>query len=317
VTDTEAKSSVVLGEAPVGVIRPDHERGRRAMKALAEGRLEDATENIEAHPDTDPWNRAWRSVLDGLVAVERIDWSRAATQFMRAVTEIVVSGFCGETEIAAHESSRPNGINGMEARLAALALEKLGFVQRRQDRPGEALRSHRAAYRLRVLHGSREEQWESAISIGLDADVAGRGDEAEVAYRTAIERSGDCRETRAQKWAVAWQHLSTTLIQAGRYDEAVSAAREAADGWRKHDRGDIRVAQADRVLGWALLKLGESLFESDSLKAQTALDESVSRLGEARETLVAFGREGERDAATCLEQKDFAARLRASCAQRE
>ena len=65
-------------------------------------------------------------------------------------------------------------------------------------------------------------------------------------------------------------------------------------------------------LGYALLRHGESLHDSDPQRAKAVLAEAIDDLTTAHESLLAFGPACAADAHWCVEQKDFAERLRAT-----
>ncbi len=162
---------------------------------------------------------------------------------------------------------------------------------------------------MREQHGSFDELWETAVELGLDADVARRYEDAQHWHRAAIESAERVDEEAKRKQAIAWTNLSTSCTQGGLHDEAVSAARTARDFWREHDVGAVSTAQADLKLGSALLKQGESLHERGDKLARPALDEAGKWLTTAREALLAFGMDHAAEVRLCLEQKDFARRL--------
>jgi len=197
-------------------------------------------------------------------------------------------------------------------RLAARACEHLGWLYRHQDRPDDASRIHRAAHDLRAKHGSHEEVWETAVSLGRDADLARRWVEAQGWYRQAIESAAQAVEQPDHKQAVAWTRLSGSLTESGDHEEAVAAAKTARDWWRQYDIAAASAAAADLRVGYALLKQGECLFEQAPESALPVLNEAIERLAAAKEALLAFGGQRAADAQWCSQQADFAERLRAS-----
>ena len=205
-----------------------------------------------------------------------------------------------------------DAVDGESLRLAARALNRVGWIYRRKDRSEDAYRTHLAAYSLRRQHGSFEEVWETATELGLDADVARRYEDARRWHRVAIEVAEKTAEEPARRQAIAWANLSRSCGDDGQHDEAVSAARTARDWWREHDLGAVTAARADGKLGGALLRQGEALHGGGEKSAKAVLDESVEWLATAAEALLAFGLDHAAEAQSCLEQKDFAERLRDS-----
>ena len=286
---------------PVGFIRPENDRAIRALKALDDGRLSDAEENIAAIPDSAALDQGWKQVLEGLLAMARHEFALAESRLSQAAADLPV---------AALSRGRPPG--DADLRLAARALHQLGLLYRRQDRPDEAYRAHHPAYHLRNEHGSLEEVWETALSLGIDLDLGGRYEEARGWHRLAIETAAKATEEPARKQAAAWTYLSASLIQSEDYPKAVAAARTARDWWHKHDLAAVTAARADMKLGHALLKQGESLHDRQPDQAKPVLEEAIQWLSTACESLEAFGPDHAADVQWCREQQDFAQRLHAS-----
>jgi hypothetical protein len=243
----------------------------------------------------------WKLYLHGCLAIEQADFDVAEPLFLQAFSLAFVNGM-GEED----------GVDGESLRLAARVLDRVGWIYRRKDRPVDAIRTHLAAYSLRRQHGSFEEVWETATELGLDADVARRYEDARRWHRVAIEVAEKTAEEPARRQAVAWTNLSRSCGDDGKHDEAVSAARTARNWWREHELGAVTAARADGRLGGALLKQGEALHGGDDKLAKAVLDESVEWLATAAEALAAFGPDHAAEAQSCLEQKDFAERLRDS-----
>ena len=294
-----------------GFLKPSHERGLRALAAIAEKRFRDAVAHIDAIPDTCWIDRAWKLILRGWVALERGECALAESVLVQAYGLILLNtgdrSGCVEGAGAADVLGEPR-----PGRLTALALEKLGVAYRRLDDPKSAEQVHRATYELRLEEGSPEELWETATSLGMDAGVAGRFEPAAAWHRIAIEHGLCATEEPSRLAAVSWQHLSQSLTGAEKHDEAVDAAEKAREHWHRHEPGALQAAKADLVLGQALLRGGEALFSRDPSATKGMLVKSIAFLAEAHESLLAFGAEGRADATMCMEQKDFAERLKAS-----
>jgi len=297
----------VVGEVPfcdtrsVGEVQPTHEQAVRALRALAGSRCADAERHTDAVPDSPLIVRSWKLLLRGLVEIETGRLRHAEPDLLQAAALAFIEAV-GVDDHAQAEASR----------VAAKALNRLGWVYRREERPEDAERTHLAAYQLRERYGSFEELWETACELGLDADVARRFDEAERWHREAVDFAVRCTEEPVLKLAVAWTSLATSLSEAARHEGAVAAARSACEAWRRHDPAAVTAAQAEMRLGGALLKHGESLADANAVKAMPILNESVEVLTSVRDALAAFGPSHETEAAWCGEQLDFAARLVAS-----
>ena len=286
---------------PAGIVRPRHERALRAFKALDEKRTEDARTNADAVPESPLVEYAWKLLLRGLICLEQPDFARAGPTLLQGVSAALVAGLGTEPE------PDPEAL-----RLAALVLEKIGGMYRRQEQPGNAYRAHLAAYYLRREYGSLEELWETAVSLGIDADLARRYEDAEKWHRLAIELGASASDEPQRKQAIAWANLASSFTNRGRHVEAVDAAGNARECWRSHDIGDIETARAEMHFGYALLKLGESLHTGNEEPAKRVLEQAVDRLDSARESLIPFGPTAAVDARWCLDQGDFARRLHAS-----
>lgn len=283
---------------PVEIVQPTETRAIRALKALAENRIKDAQTNVDALGDSPIQTLAWKLFLQGTIHGERREFSTALPVLVRSVSAALVAAFKMES-----------AVDGEAIRLSASGLERIGRIRRRQDRPEDACRAHVAAYLLRQEHGSHEEVWESALSLGVDAELAGRPEEARAWYQTAIHVGAAATHDSMRKQAVAWSNVSVSLRQSGRHVEAVDAAKTARDCWCEHDVGAVDTARADMNLGHALLGLGESLHDQDSREAQVALREAVEWLTAAHEALLPYGPEAAPDVQWCLDQLDFARRL--------
>ena len=284
---------------PTGIIQPQHAYAILAVKAIDKRRPRDAGKHIDAIPDSVSIDRMWKQFLHGLLAVERGDLGAAEPLLLQVASE-----GSGEDE------SPPRHAEPTVLRLAARALEKVGWIYRRQDRPDDAYRTHRSAYDIRSKHGSFEEMWETATSLGIDADLARRYADGQAWHRIAAEAGEQAAEESERIQAVAWTNLAASLAKSDLYDQAVDAARTARLWWHKHDIGAVTAAQADMNLGSMLLKLGESLHGDDPERGKGVLDEAVEWLTSSGEALSAFGSDNAADTRWCDEQADFARRLR-------
>jgi len=284
---------------PIGPVQPEEESTVRAMRALERGRLGEAEKYIDLIPDSEPVGHTWKLFVQGLLAVERGDLAFAGPLLLQVASQASHEGEALQT---------PFDLTML--RLSARALEKVGWIYRRQDRPDDAYRTHRLAYDIRAKHGSFEEVWEAATSLGLDADLARRYEDGQAWHRVAIEAGGHAAEQPQRKRAVAWTNLAASLTKSGSHDRAVEAARTARSWWHKHDITAVSAARADMILGGTLLKQGEALHGSDPERAGTVLEEATEWLTASREALLAFGPDNAVDADWCDQQADFARRLR-------
>lgn len=272
-----------------------------ALKAMGESRWSDAAKHIAAIPDSPLSAYAWKMYLDGWLAAERQDFHSAEAALLQAASAALVSGLGDEKRVATDA-----------LRIAAAAMEKLGFVYRREERLDDAYRAHLAAYCLYVEHGSLDERWETAMNLAVDCTVARRNDEAHRWCRAAIDLATYGSERPSAQQAQAWSRLSTVLTSLGRHDDAVAAARTARDFWRKHDLAAVTAARADVYLAGALIKHAESIYDSDVTHTRKLLDEALAFLATAADELPPFGLETVADIRRCAEQTDFAQRLLAS-----
>lgn len=283
---------------PVGRLLPTHELAVRARKALAERRFKDAHHNVEGMPDDSVLARAWQHLLDGEILVDEQQLKKAQPALLRAAATALLAGLGPEASI-----------NGEALRLASLAFGKLGVLFRRQDRAAQAIRAHHCAFHLQCEFGSNDELWETAVNLGLDADLARDHDAAQRWHRLAIGLGTSVAEEPLRKQCVACTNLTTSLTQGHRFPEAIEAGRQARSLWQSHDIGSAESARAEMRLGHALLLHGEGLHESASDDARSVLDEATDCLGSAYEALLPFGRATAADAQWCAEQRDFAQRL--------
>jgi len=283
---------------PTGHVRPTNERAVLALKAIHESRWSDAQKHIVAIPESPLGEYAWKMYLAGLLACERNDFPKSETALLAAASAAFVVGFAEKKSVAADA-----------LRLGAMALEKLGYAHRRQERLADAYHAHLAAYRLREEHGSFDEQWETAMSLAVDCTVARRDDEAQRWCRVAIDLAVETSDQAAAKQAQSWGRLATALTSLGRHEEAVAAAKSAREFWRSHDRSAVTAARADLDVAHALVESAKSVYESDAAQARKLLDEALAFLATAADELPPFGVQAAADVRRCTEQTDFARRL--------
>ena len=286
---------------PVGMIAPTHDRATRALIALADDRLRDARMNIDAMPRATATDRAWCRLIAGMVALHSGRFSEAEDHLL------VAAGSC------ALEQDHADGRVGRDVpRLRALCWHHLGRTYRRQDDLDRAVFVHESAYRIRHRHGAPEELAESAVELGMDADVLGLHEDAQDWYHRALDWAKQATEDPLRIQALIWTKLVSSFMGSGHGVQAVEAAGHARDCWRQHDITSADCARADMVLAGAQLKLAETLHDTEPASAAEALQIAIDGLGEACESLLAFGEDQMPHAKWCADQKDFAERLLAS-----
>jgi len=286
---------------PKGVVSPDAESARRALRALAEKRLSHAEENIEAIAPVGDAEDVWKAILQGMLQAARLNFP-LAERFLRGAL----------LDLEEYTSNGPSVRDPRLGRVAAFAHYQLGIAHRRQDRPKAAYDDHLTAYRRRDEFGSFEELWQSALALGIDLDLAGDHADGQNWFRTAIDAATRSEDTPAAKQAVAWTHLAASLLQHERWQDAVEAAANARSWWHAYDITAPTAARADMQLGHAVLRHGAALLETGAPTAGDSLAEALRILREAKESFEAFGAAFVADRDYCDEQIDFAERLIAS-----
>lgn len=286
-----------------GLLQPDHEHTLLAITALQQQRYPDALNHIKEIPETPILQRAWKMFLRGRVHLAESQLGDAESSLLQAAAMAFIEG------MSAGQKSQSK-----ELRLCACALHHAGKVLRRRDLPNDAMQTHMSAYQLREQHGSPDELWETAIELGLDADLARRYEDAHTWFRKALEFADRTDQDSQHKRAIAWTHLSNSFAQYDKFDEAVDAARAAHECWMEHDASDVSVAQADLTLGSALLKFAAYLYEQSDPRVESVLEEAMNSLNVARESLLAFGPDHAADVHWCEEQQQFAEQLQSTVA---
>ena len=104
-------------DRPTGIIHPDSELARRALRALNERRLEHAEENLSSVAESPPDQRIWNTILRGMLAAARSDAAAAEACFREA---------SGAGPAAAMMADQEPGNETM--RVAAFALHQLGLL---------------------------------------------------------------------------------------------------------------------------------------------------------------------------------------------
>ena len=307
-TDSTQTPTHTAGTRPIGFLATPEGDASRALAALAEGRTEDADRHIRTMPHATPVDRAWKLLVAGVAAGRTGRLAESEPLLLQAVSHAMIGAWAAVTE---PEKVAVTAADPSAVRLAARALNRLGWTYRRQERGEDALRSHLAAYRLRVGFGSFEEQWETAVELSLDTDVLRRYDDARRWCRRALDAASSADQEPDAKRGVALTNLGTICLEAGDHEAAIAAARQARQAWHDHDAGAITAAQADARLGTALLKRGEALRDAGD-HAADVLAEATQWLKTAGDALAAFGDPAATDAAACRQQLDFAERLRAT-----
>lgn len=282
-------------------VQPQQDHISLALKAMDESRWSDAAKHTAAIPETPLCAYAWKMYLNGWLAAEQLDFTSAETTLLQAASAALVNGLGVEQKVESNSLC-----------LAAAAMEKLGVVYRREERFDDAYRIHLVAYHLRREHGSFDEQWEIAMNLAIDRTVVQRYEEAQRWCSAAIDLATHVSEHPFARQAQAWSRQSRVLTSLGQHDDAVAAARTAREYWRKHDQSAVTAARADLNLAHALMKNGESVYETDAAATRRLLEEALKLLATAAVELPPFGPEAAVDVRLCAEQIDFAQRLLAS-----
>jgi len=311
----------------VGVLAPDHERMRRACKALRDGRLDDVRPNIDAIGDEDDPTGAWTDWLTGRLLARRHRAVEALGHLERCVAA------CGDAAVF--------------ARLRAAALEDIGVLRRRREELPQARQAHEAAYRLRCEHGSSEECWSSAHEVALTSIIAGELADAEAWCRRALDladaleaaqrgtlisptvqrgrpeppgsslrgvcESGTTRErTRSFGSADLCRAQSLALfadVASKRHqpDAAVEHARRSLESHTRADSGSLDTVKSEATLVRLLVTLAEASLGTDQDRVTTALEEAIERAPAVEQSLRAF--EADSDADRIRDLVEFAERL--------
>lgn len=299
----QAMMDPVVPPRPVDPLQPDHENAVLAIVALDQNRIADAKHHVELIPEKPLLNRAWKMLLHGRVSTEQSQPVEAESSFLQSAA----LAFIDEMGAGEDRTQQAN-----QLRLCACALHFAGRVLRRRDKPADAHQTHKSSYHLREKHGSIDELSETAIELGLDLDLMRKYEDARVWYHKAVDLARQSRHDPLQKQAIAWTHLSNNFAECDQWVDAVDAARNARNAWVERDASDVSVAQAELTLGSALLKFAACLREKNDEQSGAILEESLNRLNEAHESLLAFGSDHAADAHWCNEQIQFAQQLQAA-----
>jgi len=326
----DAKSPTTDVARPTGSIEAGDPVARRAQAALRDGHLGDAETTIRSVETGEGHVRAWRLLLEGELLFARGDMSRAETKLMQAA---VVALTCG-TGLQQVESKHPcgtgfqpvgscdTGLQPVDLRLAAHALDQAGCVYRRLDQPADAAAMHETAYALRERVGSFDELSQTASNLGLDADVMRQFTVAQRWHRIAVEHAQRCASTAPVEnrchtdverlRSIVWGRLADTLSQAGELDEAIEAARQAQTYAHAHAGGTLEAFRTDLRLCRAMAQQAECLVDRLDPRAADVLADARARLCDTLEELKPFGPEAAGHTRWCIEQLDFVERLSAA-----
>lgn len=288
---------------PSGFLDPPGKREALAVKAIGENRLTDAAKHIAALPEGPPETRAWRLYLQARLELKSGRWEGAEALFLQSSA----IAFVGALNADASEAA-------IAYRLAAQSLEHAGFVQRHNERGTQAIATHSAAYQLRSVHGTVEEQWQSALSLGSSYSLS-RDYQSAVNWLTrSLDFASRASDARGGKLAVVYGQLANTSREMGRLEEAALAARKSLEHWRAHDVSAVMCAEAEYRLGDILVACAEKSEEPDGVTTAELLAKAIECLQAAADSLAAFGGPHARTARVCRDRLDFAERLRASMA---
>ncbi len=290
---------------PIGFVQPVDDRAKRAVAALNERRLDQARRHIEAIDESRDLGRMWKLLLDGKLHCEEGRFAVGESALRRAAALALEFGLPKESDKADAVKSD----SATAVRIAAAAMEGVGLAQRRQDRPTEARKAHAAAAEFRDQYGSFEEQWQSKVSLGLTAMLLRDTDEAEQRFRSALRLAAIASEQPSHKQALVWGYLANLLTTLNRPAEAVDAARNARDAWRRHDPGSLVGIRASLQLAEAMIHAGESRLADDAAAAESHVREAVELLESINDEISAFGDRAMVDSARRDQLLDFAQRL--------
>jgi len=283
-----AGSAAARGSRPIGFLWPEHERMRRALKALSDGRLDDVQPNIDAVSDEDDPTRAWSHLLTGRLLARRHQAADALGQFERCVAA------CGDVENS--------------ARLRAAAWEDVGVLRRRREELAAAREAHEEAYALRCEHGSLEECWSSAHEVALTAVIADQLDDAEAWCRKALNHADQIEQAADLYRARSFDLLAEIASRSNHPQPAVGFARHALECYTQHDPGSLETAKAEASLVRLLVTAAEAALGSDQAVVTKSLDEAHQRAPAVEQSLRAFG--ADTDAGRVHDLIDFIQRLR-------
>ncbi len=278
-------------------LRPSDPRALRACKALHEHRLVDAAANIKAISADSLSEQAWLHLLTGRLMIAEKTFSNAKPELLQAA---------GLAFTAAAGSADASELN----RLAANALNLVGWIYRRQDQPTFATSVHETALKLRQDHGTIAEQWETMVELGLDAELARKLDHAQRWYTKAIETAGKLEEPHDLQLASNHDHLCRVFLAGDATQFAVDAARAARTHWRAHDIRLASASRADLALGNALLMHAEFHLASDPQAVHDIISECVALLEKAKDALAAFGPKHAGEVDRCQQHLEVAHKMR-------
>lgn len=282
-------------------LAPSCDEAARAYDAIQRGYIERAKKHAASASSDRPADHAWLRFIDGLICI--------AEGRMRAAQPLLIEAAAFGMAAAPSSTGEPESCM---IRLSAEAMHHLGRVHRRAESTDLAKRAHLSSYRLRQQFGTLQEQWASMIELGLDHEVAQDDIVAGQWYEKAVNQAKLVNESPHEKQAQAWTHLTACRSRRGLLQESVQAARSAHQCWIRHDAGGSAAAQAEGQVGASLLEWAESLTEQQPDCSRDLLDESVTRLACAAESLLAFGPSFATEARSLLDQQDIATRIRAS-----
>lgn len=308
------------GPRPVGMLQPGNERAALALKAINEARWRDARKHLDALADAGEALAAWRQYLEGELYLRQGCVVEADGWYVRAAAIALAPRATGISTI---EIEDPGSAG---TRLAAAALEQLGTARRRQERFAHAIRAHQLALGLRREHGSAFEEWQSAISLGVDLSLAGDHDRAlrTLSRARALARTlpggpddpiGQATGALGEAYAMTLEHSVRALAAAGRHVECVGVCREVLELRARLNPSGAAFPLARMNLGRALLQQTEATMDGDSGEAARSLQEAIAHLDEAGESLGAFGSNLAADTRQCQRLLDFANRLSAQLEQ--
>lgn len=304
-SEADHPSDIDTKVRPVGDVTPDSampgiEEADRALRAMHRGNWDQADQCIKRIADSPPITGAWKLLLSARVHFlrERLDEAEAASS---QAAELF--GLAEDQDAAGSQRAR------------AAAHTLLGTVHRRRERLEEASSAHTVAHSLLQQHGSHEELWAVITELGHDALIANDHPAAGDWYQRA-ERAGSRASTDPAKLqALSVAHRCTVLTRQEKHADAVAAARSAMDHWRDFDAAAVTVAQAEFLLGSALLNHAAYLLDDDPAESQILSQQAVTHLSGSLDSMRAFGTQALLDMNECDQRLEVARRLQSALAQ--
>ncbi|UZX14841.1 tetratricopeptide repeat protein [Thermus sp. PS18] len=217
------------------------------------GQVEEALKEAALAREGSPWAQGEALNLEGLAAISRGEFARAADLFARAAVRFLAAGevarqvdALNNRAVALFEMGSPQAeevlMEALEAAgdtplLRARVLLNLGVVRERQGRPEEAEVLYQQALGLAEEAGVLEAMGRAWNNLGALYHRQGRREEAEAAYQKALRLAKEGRD-----WvltAAVLANLAELRQDPATLEEAIALLEEAqytvlAERYRKH-----------------------------------------------------------------------------------